>query len=911
LPTQNDLVKLEFPPTATPYTAVLILTCSREWILLESPVERSLKERSIMPKSYLWRAVAVWLMIAPFCVVAEQRLELKQGDTVCLVGSSLAEREQYFGHWEAQWHARFPEMRLSVRNLGWSADELTLRPRSKDFGSPDDHLQQVGADVVLAFFGFNESFQGPVGLKKFKTDLTNYITHIQSQKYNGQTPPRLVLISPIAFEDTGDENLPNGDVENANLKLYTEAMQQVAAEHKTPFVDLFTPTLEIFKVTQVNHTFNGIHLTDDGYLSLAELVSERLFAKDAGETASPSAELLAAVKEKDFQWFHKFRAVNGFYIYGGRKNPFGVRSFPQEMEKLVAMTALRDQRIWSIAQGKPVSQEINDEKTGELEPIPTNYDSPIALLNPQEALEKFTVAEGYAVECFASEVDFPDLQNPVQFTFDGQGRLWVCTMPSYPQYLPPYKPNDKLLILEDTDGDGKADKQTIFADGLHIPTGFELGDGGVYVAQQPNLVFLRDTNGDDKADQREIVLSGFDSADSHHSISAFTWGPGGALYFQEGTFHHTQVETPYGPQRCVDAGVFRYEPRTQKMQTFVSYPFANPWGHVFDRWGQNFVADASPGANYYGTAFSGYVDYPHKHGKLKQFLVKRVRPTCGCEFVASRQFPPEAQGNFLLNNCIGVQGVLQHKVTDDGSGFKAVEIEPLLLSSDRNFRPTDLQFGPDGALYVVDWFNPLIGHMQHSLRDPNRDHAHGRIWRVRYKGRPLLKEPQLADLKTSEVLEQLKVYEDRARYRARRELRGRSTKAVTAALDQWVMELDKSDEGYTHHLLEALWVYQHHNVVKEDLLKQLLRSPDYRARAAATRVLCYWRDRVEEPLALLKVQATDENPRVRLEAVRACSFFRDPLALEVALESVALPQDDYLTYTFEETIKQLERAIAE
>ena len=203
--------------------------------------------------------------------------------------------------------------------------------------------------------------------------------------------------------------------------------------------------------------------------------------------------------------------------------------------------------------------------------------------DPAFALEHLHPAEGYEVSLFASEQDFP-IGNPVALTFDSRGRLWVATMPSYPQRLPDEPPDDKIVILEDRDGDGRADHHTVFARGLHVPTGFELGDGGVYVAQQPNVMFIEDTDGDDVADRYEVILHGFGTEDSHHSISAFTWGPGGALYFQEGTFHHSQVETPYGPVRLVDAGVFRYKPRRFQLEVFVSYPFANPWGHVFDRW---------------------------------------------------------------------------------------------------------------------------------------------------------------------------------------------------------------------------------------------------------------------------------------------------------------------------------------
>jgi len=505
-------------------------------------------------------------------------------------------------------------------------------------------------------------------------------------------------------------------------------------------------------------------------------------------------------------------------------------------------------------------------------------------------------------------------------TFDAQGRLWVAVMPSYPHWKPKTKMDDKILILEDTNGDGKADKCTIFARGLHQPTGFEIGYGGAFIAEQPDIIFARDSSGkNEKADIYERVLFGFDSADSHHGIAAFEWGPGGALYFQEGTFKYSQVESPYGAQRMAEAGVWRFEPRSHRIEAFVSVRFANPWGHVFDRWGQSFIADASPGHNFWATPISGRVIYPYKHPggtqgrrfkekrKVPQLLAKRMRPSSGCELVSSRNFPDSAQGNYLLNNVIGFQGVLQHSMKDVDSGFLATEIEPLIYSKDKNFRPVDLQFGPDGALYICDWQNALIGHLQHNLRDPNRDHSHGRIWRITYKGRPLVKPPQIQGAPIAKLLDGLKVYEDRNRYRVRRELAQRDSEKVIAALKTWVANVDKSDKNAPHHQLEALWMYQTHNVVNEPLLKQLLGSSDYRIRAAATRVLSYWHPRISDPLALVKKLVNDKHPRVRLEAVRACSFFTTSKAIEIALESLNHPQDDYLKYTLDETMNTLEK----
>ncbi|MDX1952781.1 MAG: GDSL-type esterase/lipase family protein [Verrucomicrobiota bacterium] len=868
----------------------------------------------MMKKYFLPILGALSLLLSPQS--QGQLLTLEKGNRICLIGGTFAERMQHFGHWETLLHQRFPEHQLVVRNLAYSADELELRPRSQDFGSPDHHLTMNKADVVLAFFGFNESFAGEKGLEKFKTDLEKFITHTRGQKYNGQKEALLVLVSPLAFENLENPNFPDGSEQNKNLKLYTDAIKTTAEKHKVPFVDLFTPSKNLFERAKSNLTINGIHPDQNGDREIAMILDGELFGKAGAKKIEE--KLLSEVNKKNFQFFHRYRAVNGYYIYGGRSQKDGkVGGMPfeppnyivmeNERKILDEMTAIRDQRIWAVAQGKSVSPAIDDSSVSKHVAVETNYKQPVKYLTPEESQADFKLAPGYAVNLFASEVEFPELSNPVAMTFDAKGRLWVATMPSYPQYTPGKPLNDKVLIFEDTNADGKADKVTTFADKLHVPTGLELGDGGLYLAQQPDLMFLKDTDGDGKADVRNRILHGFDTADTHHAMHTFTWDQGGALYFQEGTFHRTQVETPYGPQRLADAGVFRYEPRSGKFETFVSYGFANPWGHAWDRWGQNFVSDASGGANYYGTAFSGWTDYPRKHKGMKQWFKMRVRPTSGCEFVSSRHFPESAQGNFLLNNVIGFQGVLQHTTKEDGSGFAGTEIEPLIQSSDRNFRPVDMEFAPDGSFFICDWHNVLVGHMQHSIRDPLRDTTRGRIWRITYPERPLVKPAKIAGESIENLLNLLKVYEDRTRYRVRIELRERPTDQVMAALDKWIGKLDPKDPEYQHHLLEGLWVHQQHNRVNQTLLKQLLRSPDYRARAAATRVLCYWRDRVENPLALLKTQVNDEHPRVRLEAVRACSFFKTQEAADVALESLAHPQDDYLKYCLDETMGTLEK----
>ena len=235
------------------------------------------------------------------------------------------------------------------------------------------------------------------------------------------------------------------------------------------------------------------------------------------------------------------------------------------------------------------------------------------------------------------------------------------------------KPNDKVLILEDANDDGKADRCTTFADGLHLPIGIELGDGGVYLSAMPSLMFLKDTDGDDRADTRDLIMHGFDTADSHHALHAFTWDPGGGLYWQEGTFHYTQTETPYGP-RLTKPG-FRWEPKSKKLD--VSCRTASPIrGGTTSTVGVRTSWPTHPERERFRHGVFRTGGYPQKHGGMKQFFPMQWRPTCGCELVNSRHFPDDTQGDYLLNNNIGFQEILRYRVKEAGSGFAGTPVEP-------------------------------------------------------------------------------------------------------------------------------------------------------------------------------------------------------------------------------------------
>ncbi|MGN6387288.1 MAG: PVC-type heme-binding CxxCH protein, partial [Verrucomicrobiota bacterium] len=501
------------------------------------------------------------------------------------------------------------------------------------------------------------------------------------------------------------------------------------------------------------------------------------------------------------------------------------------------------------------------------------------------------------------------LVNPVQMAFDVKGRLWVAAWLNYPERTPESTKGDSLLVFEDTDHDGKADKCIHFVDDLNGPTGFQFYKDGVILVQAPDVWFLRDTDGDGKADWKQRVINGMDSADSHHTANSLVLDPGGAIYLSDGVFHRTQVETAVGPVRNTDAAIYRFEPRSSKFERYIAYGFANPHGRVFDYWGNDLVTDATGNNTYFGPAFSGHIDYPEKHSGMKEFWERPSRPCPGTGILSSRYFPDEFQDNFLNLNVIGFQGIFRVKVSDEGSGLHGETIPtPLVVSDDPNFRPTAVDVAPDGTVYFADWHNPIIGHMQHHIRDPNRDHAHGRIYRMTYEGRDVEKPAQIAGAPIPALLDLLKAPENNVRTRAKIELGGRDTQEVITALNQWVKQFDPNKAEDQHHLLEALWVHQWMNVVDEALLKQMLKSPEPRARAAAVRVLCYWRDRVSNPLGLLKAAANDESPKVRLQAVRAASFFNGAEAQEVAYAVLKHPMDYYLNYTFNETLRQLHKS---
>ncbi len=866
------------------------------------------------------------------CVKSEDPVvELSRGGRIVFIGNNICSRMLNFGSLETELHLRYPDHQLFIRNMCDGGDTPGFRPHSgrndpwafpgaeqfqtdlaQPSGSeghleyPDEWLDRLNADVILAFFGAVESFNGVEGLENFRGELAAFIDHTLAQKYNGETSPELVLISPVAFEDLSDKyDLPNGNEINDNLEMYTAAMQEIAAQKNVPFIDVFHPSTGWMQEASVL-TIDGYQLNEEGYSRFASFIADKL-SGNTTPTENLRTAVNEAVNEKNWFWHNDYKIPNGVHVFGRRYEPFGPDNYPAELEKIRQMTANRDTAVWKVLQEASYDLAAADANTRDLPEVQTNYTEVngtgnVSYLYGEDALASLKTAPGFKIELFASEEDFPDLANPVQLSFDNRGRLWVAVMPTYPHWRPgDPRPNDKLLILEDTDGDGKADKQTIFADSLHLPVGFEIAPEGVYVSQGTNLKLLIDEDGDDHADRTEILLSGFDDHDTHHVISAFCADPSGAIYMAEGVFLHTNVETPYGPVRATNGGFYRYNPSRKRLERTAQLSIPNPWGIAFDKWGQPFFAETSgPDVLWMmpGTVKSRYgIATPKSRNLIEE--AHRVRPTSGLEFVSSRHFPEEMQGDLLINNTIGFLGMKDHSMDDSGTGYESGHRSDIVVSSDKNFRPVDMEFAPDGSLYLVDWHNVLVGHMQHNARDPLRDHVHGRIYRITYPSRPLVEPAKVAGASIPELLENLKLPEYRTRYRTRRELRGRDADEVYQEVSRWVESLDPNDPSYEHNLLEGLWVTWGINMVNEDLLEKLLNAGDYRARAAAVRVVRYMGHQIENKTELLQQAASDEHGRVRLEAIVAASWLPMEEGMQVLETAAKYPLDDWMLPSYD------------
>ncbi len=521
----------------------------------------------------------------------------------------------------------------------------------------------------------------------------------------------------------------------------------------------------------------------------------------------------------------------------------------------------------------------------------------------------FIIPTGFEINLWASE---PMLHKPVQMNWDAQGRLWVVCSQTYPQIKPGEEAVDQVVVLEDTNHDGNADKSTIFADGLLIPTGLLPADGGCYVANSTEILFLKDTDGDGKADNRQTVLSGFGTEDTHHLIHTFRFTPEGMLSFNQSVYIHSHVETPWGVKRLMGGGVWEFRPETRKLDVFCKGLW-NSWGREFDRWGQSFVTDGagSQGINY---VFPQAVFAASPGAKR---IIDGLNPgqpkQAGLEIVEEPHFPDDWQGTLITCDFRGNR-INRFQLTESGSGYTSKQLPDVLASKHPGFRPIDVRIGPDGALYIADWYNPIIQHGEVDFRDPRRDRTHGRIWRLTAKGRPLSESPDFSKMDVTGLLKQLESSRRWNRLFAKRELRDRTMRnpqnAVAALQNSWktVMKSLKPENPSSWHLmLEYAWAVESMNLgplEAELFADQLINAPDHHVRAAALRILSHHINEHPHAMRYLQKAVADEHPQVRLWAVACLNLMQKPEAFALALQALDKDVDNNIDFLLDLTARE-------
>jgi putative heme-binding domain-containing protein len=847
---------------------------------------------------------------------AQQALALKPQEVIALVGGSNMERTRFHGFLQSHLITAQPTAAIKVRNFGWEGDTVfeqwrddgdveQLDPRrqqaerriQQETGSTSwrqqrdwrQQLSEVGATTVIAQFGQMEALNGTKQLPAFVTAYDKLIGEL------ADAGRQLILVSPMPFEGAMAKH-------NVEVVAYSLAIGELARRHQLRFIDL-----SLLSVPGAALTDNGWQLNEHGHQVIADHLMSAL-----GLPSQPNENVRQQVLEMERLWFDYWRPMNWAFLTGDRTNvPYSKdwkdtskRIFPQEMEDFLPLLNQAEDNIRKALAGEPITP-IGVRSSIPVEPPST------APQSPEEELASFTILEGFEVNLFASEAD--GVVKPIQMRWDERGRLWVACAVSYPQIKPGEKANDYVLVCEDTDGDGRADKFHKFVEGLFMPSGLELGDGGLYVAQGTELLHFQDTDGDGKADAKRIVLGGFGTADSHQMINCINWGFGGELWFTQGHHIYSRVETPYGVETLNRAGLWRLRPRTGHLDPFFQFSSAgaNCWGVITTDYGQPFHKSGANIGGYYSTPGLVRSKLAVDAQPMNLFLapIKQV----GMEFVGSRHFPAEMQGRVIIGGYYG-NTLEQHELTLVDGRYESKLLPNLIETKNNVFRPVEVRGGPDGALYVADWYNPIIGHYQASYRHPDRDKAHGRIWRVSRQDGPKIQPPELATASIETLLELLDSPERWVTYQVKRLLFEKDRAAVVKALDAWVTngcvaEGQKTDATVTdYRRLQALSLYEAHESPRPALLETLLRASDARIRAYATRTLSTWARSgvLANALTLLETQVADADPLVRLEAIVAASYLPEPRAAVVAARALDHPFNAYHQHALTKTLDVLQ-----
>ncbi|MFT7632105.1 MAG: putative heme-binding domain-containing protein [Mariniblastus sp.] len=855
-----------------------------------------------------WSLVG-WLLVLVCPSANADEFKFEPNDRVVWLGSEFVEQQIKFNFLEAQLTQAFPTHGLQFRNLGWSGDTPTGVARGYFGGAPEgfrrllDELDRLKPTVVFVCYGAN--LDDATEAVKFQDSFQKLLGELKKRTV------RIVVFSHPAAETTHRTI----DATQANLIRQANAttLQRLVAADDSPqlaFVDLFAESQRLLgeranlSGSQLESSL-GLNLTHDalrfnrtGYAELANLILASPPLKSALSESSDRVELTPAdfealcelIADKNALFFHRYRPQNETYLRGFRKHEQGQNA--KEISEFDALIELAEGRIEALVKGVPIPPPIVEP-----DPIALTFEA----FTPEAEKASFQMSEELEIDLFANE---PMVANPIHMNFDGRGRLWVATSPIYPQIKPGAKPRDEIVVLEDSNGDGVADRRTVFADNLLIPTAILPDEqGGAYIANSTEILHLADTDGDGKADQRRVVLSGFGTEDTHHIVHTLRWGPDAAIYFNQSIYIHTHMETPHGVKRLMGSGIWRFDPVTGQARVLMR-GLVNPWGHVFDDWGQSFATDGA-GGNGINYAFptAAYQSAVGFSSVLRGMNPGQPK-LCGLEIISGTYFPKAWQGTLVTNDFRGNR-INRFQLSPENSGYISKQLPDLMSSSHRAFRPVDVKMAPDGSLYIADWYNPIINHGEVDFRDSRRDYKHGRIWRVTPKAGSPVPLPDFKSASIEDLVTLLQASEQWTRFLARVEIKLRienSESKYQTELKAPLQRLLSSSESRDQ--LAALWTIQAVGQFDVEALKSALVSEDHRVRAAAVRIIATQDQPIDATRELLAKVPNDSHPQVRLEYVNAWQHAGSTADVSELLKLLDHPTDQYILFATVTALKK-------
>ncbi|MBX6311568.1 MAG: c-type cytochrome [Isosphaeraceae bacterium] len=502
-------------------------------------------------------------------------------------------------------------------------------------------------------------------------------------------------------------------------------------------------------------------------------------------------------------------------------------------------------------------------------------------LSPQEAAAAMTVPEGFQVTLFAGE---PDVVQPIAMALDDRGRVWVAEAYSYPRRVPPEQAKDRILIFEDTDGDGRFDVRKVFIEGLNLVSGLEVGFGGVWVGAAPEFLFIPDRDGDDRPDgPPQVLLDGWGQQDTHETLNTFTWGPDGWLYGCHGVFTHSRVGRPGTPDAervPIDAGIWRYHPTKHRFEVFA-HGTSNPWGIDFNDRGQAFLTacviphlyHVVQGGRYERQAGQHFNPYTyddiktiadHRHylgatphsGNGRSDAAGGGHAHAGAMIYLGGAWPPEYRDSILMNNIHGAR-LNRDLLTPRGSGFVGSHAPDFLRANDRWSQILNFRYGPDGQVYMIDWYDK---NQCHQVQVHAHDRTNGRIFKITY-GQPRPVRVNLAGLSAAALVDELENPNDWYVRHARRLLQERG---ASPELRERMARAAFGHRDETRRL-RSLWALHATGGLEESHIAQGLANESPYVRAWTIQLAAEDRNPSSATLARFAEMArSDPSPVVRL-----------------------------------------------